>query len=74
MKKFKLDGSDLKIIHQTEKIPFWTFSALDGLDTEIVQKIKNALLKLDKNNGKVNKILGFVNWKGFMETTGQELE
>ncbi len=53
----KIDTSEIRVIAKTPLFPGWVYAARAGLDSEIVKKIKTAMLKLDYNQKKHKRIL-----------------
>ncbi len=53
----KIDTSEIRIIAQTQFYPGWVYASRAGLDSEIVKKIKTAMLKLDYNLKEHKQIL-----------------
>ncbi|MCP4670328.1 MAG: phosphate/phosphite/phosphonate ABC transporter substrate-binding protein [Desulfobacula sp.] len=46
----KIDTTKIKIVSMTDSYPGWVYSAREGLDKNKVEKLKQALEKLDFNN------------------------
>lgn len=66
--KDKIDLNKIKIISYTEYFPNWCFAAFSHTDKDGAEKIKQALLKLNKNNADHYKILEKAEIGGFIET------
>lgn len=56
----RIDISQIKVIAETKRYPSWVFSAYDGIDPQIVKKVKDALLKLPSDLFKKAKLPGRV--------------
>ncbi len=72
--KDKIDLNKIKIIAYTEYFPSWCFAAFSHTDKEAVEKIKQALLKLDKNNPDHYKILEKAEVSRFIETNDTDYD
>ncbi|NIO48724.1 MAG: PhnD/SsuA/transferrin family substrate-binding protein [Candidatus Aminicenantes bacterium] len=66
--KDKIDLNKIKIIAYTEYFPNWCFAAFSHTDKDVAEKIKQALLGLDKKNPDHYKILEKAEVSGFIET------
>jgi phosphonate transport system substrate-binding protein len=53
----KIDINEIRVIANTRLYPGWVYAARAGLESEIVEKIKKALLKLDYNQSEHRQIL-----------------
>ncbi|MBC2716569.1 MAG: phosphate/phosphite/phosphonate ABC transporter substrate-binding protein [Desulfobacteraceae bacterium] len=53
----KIDTNEIRIIAKTPLYPSWVYAAREGLDSEIVKKIKTAMLKLEYNQKEHKHIL-----------------
>ena len=53
----KIDVSEIRVIASTPWYPGWVYSARKGLDASVVEKIRDALLKLDRRNPEHEAIL-----------------
>jgi phosphonate transport system substrate-binding protein len=53
----KIDLSEIRVIASTPWYPGWVYSARKGLDASVVEKITDALLKLDRRNPEHEAIL-----------------
>jgi len=76
--KIKLD-EDFRIIAKTEIHPYCTFGYRKGLPSEVVEKVKKALLKIDKNttveiNGEKLNIFRASKIEGFEELSDKEYD
>ncbi|HUV49886.1 MAG TPA: phosphate/phosphite/phosphonate ABC transporter substrate-binding protein [Anaerolineae bacterium] len=70
-KKFNFQ-TDLRILAITgDWAPYWIVSALSDIDEATTNKVKQALLELNKNNPKTNQVLSICGWKGFAEYSGE---
>lgn len=72
--KDKIDLNKIKIIAYTEYFPNWCFAAFSHTDKNVAEKIKRALLKLDKNNPEHYKILEKAEISGFIEASDTDYE
>jgi len=72
--KDKIDLNKIKIIAYTEYYPNWCFTAFSHTDKDVAEKIKQALLKLNKNNPDHYKILEKAEVSGFIETSDTEYD
>ena len=72
--KDKIKLSQIKIIAYTEYFPNWCFAAFSHTDKDVAEKIKQALLKLDKNNPEHYKILEKAEISGFIEASDTDYE
>lgn len=54
----KIDVSEIRVLAHTRWYPGWVYAARKDLDPHVIDKIKEALLKLDRNNPEHRKILG----------------
>jgi phosphonate transport system substrate-binding protein len=70
----KIDMSKIKIIAYTESFPNWCFAAFAHTDKNVAEKIKEALLKLNKNNPDHYRILEKAELSGFIETSDRDYE
>lgn len=66
--KDKIDLNQIKIIAYTAYFPNWCFAAFSRTDKDVAEKIKQALLRLNKNNPDHYKILEKAEVGGFIET------
>lgn len=66
--KDEIDLNKIKIVAYTEYFPNWCFAAFSYTDKDVAEKIKQALLKLNKNNPDHYKILEKAGVGGFIET------
>lgn len=58
----KIDTNEIQVIARTPLYPSWVYASRAGLDTEIVKKIKTAMLKLDYNKKECKHILEAANF------------
>lgn len=72
--KDKIDLNKIKIVAHTEPFPNWCFAAFSHTDKNVAEKIKQALLKLNKNNPDHYKILEKAEVSGFIETSDADYE
>jgi len=56
-KELGIDFTQIVVIEKTKTVPMKVFGARKGIDRDIVTKIKQALLNLDRNNAEHGKIL-----------------
>jgi len=72
--KDEIDLNKIKIIAYTEFFPNWCFVAFSHTDKNIAEKIKQALLRLNKNNPDHYKILEKAEVSGFIEASDIDYE
>jgi phosphonate transport system substrate-binding protein len=72
--KDKIDLNKIKIIAYTESFPNWCFTAFSHTNKDVAEKIKQALLKLNKNNPDHYKILEKAEVGGFIETSDTDYD
>jgi len=72
--KDKMDLKKIKIIAYTESFPNWCFAAFSHTNRDVAEKIKQALLKLNKNNPDHYKILEKAKISGFVEASDIDYE
>lgn len=72
--KDKVDLNKVKIIAYTDYFPNWCFAAFSHTDKDVAEKIKQALLKLNKNNPEHNKILKMAEVSGFIEVNDADYD
>jgi len=72
--KDKIDLNKIKILSFTEYFPNWCFAAFSHTDKDVAEKIKQALLKLNKNNPDHYKILEKAEVSGFIEASDIDYE
>lgn len=58
--KDRIDLDQIKVLAETEKYPSWAFSVYDGVNPEIVKKVKEALLNIPPELFKGAKLPGGV--------------
>jgi len=65
-KKFNFE-TDLRIIGKTGAwAPYWNVSCFEKTDKTVVNKVKQALLKLDMKNFRREEVLSAFKWYGFV--------
>lgn len=70
--KGRLDLKQIRVVAETKRYPSWTFSAYDGVDPEVTDKIKQALLKMPAHLFEKAKLPGSVN--GFQEAADKDFD
>lgn len=66
-KSLGIDANQIVVIQKTKAVPMKVFGARKGVDKEIIKKIKQALLNLDRKNHDHVKILSPAELGGFHE-------
>jgi phosphonate transport system substrate-binding protein len=64
-KSLGIDANQIVVIQKTKAVPMKIFGARKGVNKDIIIKIKQALLNLDKNNPQEGKILSPAELGGF---------
>lgn len=72
--KDKIDLNKIKIIAYTEYFPNWCFAAFSHTDKDVAEKIKQALLRLNKNNPDHYEILEKAEVSGFVEASDTDYD
>lgn len=72
--KDKIDLNKIRIIAYTEYFPNWCFAAFSHTDKDIAEKIRQVLLKLNKNNPDHYKILEQAETSGFVEASDTDYD
>ena len=70
----KIDINEIRVIAHTRWYPGWVYAARSDLKTEIVEKIKNALLKLDYNQTKHKRMLDAADIVGFIPSEDEDFD
>lgn len=70
----KIDISEIRVIATTRWYPGWVYAARKDLDPAIVEKVKTALLKLDKNNPEHKKILDAARMSGIIASGDSDFD
>ena len=73
-KELGIDAKQMIVIGRTESVPSRVFAARKGLREDIVTKVNQALLKLDKKNPEHIKILYPAELGGFEKSKGEGYE
>jgi phosphonate transport system substrate-binding protein len=68
----KIDVSEIRVLAHTRWYPGWVYAARKGLDQEVLQKIKAALLKLDRNTPEHRHILEAAHFNGIISSSDAE--
>lgn len=72
--KDKIDLKKMKIIASTEYFPNWCFAAFSHTEKDVAEKIKQALLRLNKNNPDHYEILEKAEVSGFIEASDTDYD
>ena len=70
----KIDINEIRVIAHTRWYPGWVYAARSDLKTEIVQIIKNALLKLDYNQTEHKRMLDAADIVGFIPSEDEDFD
>jgi len=70
----KIDINEIRVIAHTRWYPGWVYAARSDLKTEIVQIIKNALLKLDYNQTEHKRMLDAADIVGFIPSEDKDFD
>jgi phosphonate transport system substrate-binding protein len=70
----KIDVSEIRVIASTPWYPGWVYSARKGLDASVVEKIRDALLKLDRRNPEHEVILKAAHVNGVIASGDREFD
>jgi len=70
----KINLGEIKILAHTRYYPGWVYSARKGLPPQVVERIKQAFLRLDRNNAGHREILQAANFKGVVSSDDREFE
>jgi len=70
----KIDISEIRVIAQTRWYPGWVYAARKGLDPNIVARIRESMLKLDRRNPEHRRILEAANFSGIIPSHDREFE
>ncbi|MEW5947971.1 MAG: phosphate/phosphite/phosphonate ABC transporter substrate-binding protein [Thermodesulfobacteriota bacterium] len=65
--------TDLRIVADTVPLPSWMLAASKDVDREVVEKVRNALLKIGPRSPLAEEVLKECEWSGFIAVTGKEL-
>ena len=68
----KIDTREIRVIAQTHFYPGWVYAARVGLDSEIVKKVKTAMLKLDYNQSEDKQILETAHFTGIISSDDRD--
>ncbi|MCX8026834.1 MAG: phosphate/phosphite/phosphonate ABC transporter substrate-binding protein [Thermodesulfovibrionales bacterium] len=72
--KDKINLADIKILANTDAYPGWVFAARKGLDSSVVDAIRDAMIKLDENNPKHQQILKAANIKAIISADDKDFD
>jgi phosphonate transport system substrate-binding protein len=70
----KIDVSEIRIIASTPYYPGWVYAARKSLDPALVEKIKDALLRLDQRNPEHQPILRAAHISGAIASADEDFE
>lgn len=70
----KIDVSEIRIIASTPYYPGWVYAARKGLETAVVEKIREALLRLDRQNVNHQPILRAAHFSGAITSGDEDFE
>jgi len=70
----KIDISEIRVIASTPWYPGWVYSARKGLDASVVEKVKEALLKLERRNPEQAEILKAAHINGVIASGDREFD
>jgi phosphonate transport system substrate-binding protein len=70
----KIDINEIRVIANTRWYPGWVYAVRAGLASEIVEKIKRALLKLDFNNNEHRPILEAADFVGIIPSVDSDYD
>ena len=70
----KIDINEIKVIANSRWYPGWVYSARAGLQPGIVEKIKNAFMKLDYNQSEHKRILDAADIVGIIPSEDRDFE
>ena len=70
----KIDVSEIRIIATTAYYPGWVYAARKGLDPALVEKIMDALLRLDSRNPEHQPILRAAHISGVIASTDEDFD
>lgn len=72
--KDKINLQEIQVLANTSWYPGWVFAARKGLDPQVVDKIKQAMLRLDKNIPQHKKILDAAHFSGIIRSEDKEFD
>jgi phosphonate transport system substrate-binding protein len=70
----KIDVSEIRIIASTPYYPGWVYAARKNLDPALVEKIRNALLRLDRQNPEHQPMLRAAHISGAIASADEDFE
>ena len=70
----KIDTAQIKIIDHSRWYPGWVYASSPRLTQETVEKIKEAMLKLDYDDPEHRNILETARFKGFVPSQDQDFD
>ncbi|MBI9087791.1 MAG: phosphate/phosphite/phosphonate ABC transporter substrate-binding protein [Desulfobacterium sp.] len=70
----RIDMNEIRVIANTRSYPGWVYAASSGLSVSIVEKVRNALLKLDFNKGDHREILAAADFLGVIASDDKEFD
>ncbi len=70
----RVDLEAIRILDSTQRFPSWVYAARKGLDPDVVEKIKQALLDLNPDNPDHQKILELAHFRGIIPAKDQDFD
>jgi len=70
----QIDLDAIRVLDSTREFPSWVYAARKGMDPEVVEKIKQALLELDTSNPEHRDILEKANFGGIVPASDQDFD
>lgn len=70
----KIDINEIRVIANSRGYPGWVYAAREGLETEIVEKIKKALLKLDFDQKEHKRIFEAADFIGVIPSDDRDFD
>lgn len=65
----KIDVSEIRVIAHTPWYPGWVYAAREGLDKDVVKRVQDALVRLDRSNPEHRRILDAAHFNGVIPAT-----
>jgi phosphonate transport system substrate-binding protein len=70
----KIDITEIRVIAQTRWYPGWVYSARKGLDPDVIARIREAMLRLDRGNPEHRRILEAATFSGIIPSHDRDFE
>jgi len=70
----KIDVSEIRIVASTQYYPGWVYAVRKGLDPAVVERIKEALLRLERRNPEHETILRAAHFSGAIASSDKDFE